>query len=138
MEYGEIGLGDRYTLQKTLTEDAVRQFADFSGDYNPVHMDDDYCRQKGMGGRIVHGMLVLSYLSALIGMYLPGNGSVWMSQTIDFLAPAHIGDTLDISGEVASKSEANALGLHIVKLRIQIRNQTGALLMKGHVAVAVK
>jgi 3-hydroxybutyryl-CoA dehydratase len=81
-EFEEISIGDSYSLKKTITDQMVREFADFSGDYNPIHMDEDFCRGHGLETRIVHGMLILSFLSALIGMHLPGEGTVWMSQDI--------------------------------------------------------
>jgi 3-hydroxybutyryl-CoA dehydratase len=138
LTYEEISIGDSYTLKKTITEAMVREFADFSGDYNPVHMDENYCRSHGLQSRIVHGMLILSFLSTLIGMYLPGEGTVWMSQSIDFITPAKIDDTVEIIGEVSSKSEANALRLKIIVLKIRIRNQLNHLIAKGFVKVTVK
>lgn len=137
-KYVNISIGDSYTLKKTITETMVRQFAEFSGDYNPVHMDENYCRNHGLQTRIVHGMLILSFLSTLIGMYLPGEGTVWMSQSIDFIAPAKIDDTVEIIGEVSGISDANALGLRIITLKIKIRNQLNALIAKGFVKVTKK
>lgn len=138
MLYEEINLGDSYLLKKTVTAEMVQQFADFSGDYNPVHMDDAYCRRHGLETRIVHGMLTLSFLSTLIGMYLPGEGAVWLSQNIDFISPAKINDTIEISGQVINKTQANALGLQIIELKIRIKNQLGHLISKGTVKVSVK
>ena len=137
-KYQEINIGDFYTLKKTIPVRIVQEFADFSGDYNPVHMDDDYCRKHGLQSRIVHGMLVLSFLSTLIGMYLPGEGTVWMSQHIDFLSPARIDDTITITAEVISKSDANALGLGIIELKINIKNQHNQFIAKGVVKVTLK
>lgn len=136
--YEEINIGDRCSLQKTITEKMVQEFADFTGDYNPVHMDDDYCKLHGLETRIVHGMLILSFLSTLIGVYLPGEGAVWMTQSIDFIAPVKIDDTIDITGEVVNKTQANALGLNIIELKISIKNQLGQLLTKGIVKVSMK
>ncbi|SHH59369.1 MaoC like domain-containing protein [Sporobacter termitidis DSM 10068] len=138
LKYEDIGIGDRYTLKKTITEAMVREFADFTGDYNPVHMDEDYCRSHGMPSRIVHGMLVLSFVSTLVGMYLPGEGTVWMSQSFDFISPAKIDDTIEITGEVSAKSDANALGLKIIELKIRIKNQLGHMIAKGSVKVTMK
>lgn len=138
LKYEDIGIGDRYTLKKTITEAMVKDFADFSGDYNPVHMDDNYCRSHGMPSRIVHGMLLMSFVSTLIGMYLPGEGTVWMSQTVDFVSPARIDDTVEITGEVSGKSDTNALGLKIIELKIRIRNQLNHLIAKGSIKVTMK
>ncbi len=138
LRYEEINVGDSYSLRKTITEEMLQAFADFSGDYNPVHMDDAYCQQHGLEGRIVHGMLILSFLSTLIGMYLPGAGTVWMSQNVDFVSPAKINDTIEITGEVVDKTQANALGLKILRLKVRIKNQLGHLLIKGTVKVTLK
>jgi acyl dehydratase len=136
--YDEIRIGDRRTLTKTVTETMVREYAELSGDFNPVHMDESYCRSHGLDARIVHGMLVLSFLSALIGVQLPGEGAVWMSQSIEFIMPVKIDDTIDIIGEVSGKSDGNALGLKIIALKIKIKNQLGQLVAKGSVKVSLK
>lgn len=137
MRYNEISVGQSYTLKKTITQQMVQQFADLSGDYNPVHMDEQYCRRAGLGDRVVHGMLVLSFLSALLGMHLPGEGTVWMSQDIVFLKPARIGDTLSITGKVVEKSQENALSLKMLKLKVEIKNQDGDLIVKGMVKATI-
>lgn len=130
--------GDTRTLEKTITEEMVQAFADFSGDYNPVHMDESYCREHGLGSRIVHGMLLLSFLSTLIGMYLPGNGSVWLSQNIDFIFPVKIGDTIKISGRIIKKDNSNALSMEIIEMKIDVHNQQGNRVARGTVKVSVK
>lgn len=138
LRYDEINIGDSCSLEKTITKDMVDSFAAFTGDYNPVHMDEAYCFEHGLTTRIVHGMLILSFLSTLIGMYLPGEGAVWISQSIDFIAPAKLDDTITIIGKVIKKTDAGALGLEIIKLKIEIRNQLGRLISKGTVAVSIK
>lgn len=138
LKYEDINIGDRCSLTKRITGQMVQDFADFSGDYNPVHMDEDYCHRHGMETRMVHGMLILSFLSALIGVYLPGEGAVWMSQSIDFISPAKIDDTVEITGEVVHKKEAKALGLKIIELKIRIKNQLGQLIVKGTAKVTMK
>jgi acyl dehydratase len=138
MTFGEIRIGDSGTLKKTITQELVSEFAALSGDYNPVHMDEGYCLSHGLPSRIAHGMLVLSFLSALIGMVLPGEGAVWLSQSIDFLSPVKIGDTIEITGEVSGKSETNALGLEIITLKVKIRNQLKHMVAKGFVKVTLK
>ncbi len=101
-------------------------------------MDEIYCTEHGLGFRIVHGMLVLSFLSTFIGMHLPGEGAVWLSQTIDFISPVRIGDTVRIMGSVIDKVDANALGLKILVLKIDITNQTGRKVARGTVKVSIK
>ncbi|MCR4436844.1 MAG: MaoC family dehydratase [Clostridiales bacterium] len=137
-DYNSIKPGDSYILYKQITEDMVRSFADFTGDYNPVHIDDSYCKEHGLDSRIVHGMLTISFLSTFIGMHLPGNGAVWLSQRIDFIAPVKIGDTIKIHGTVIKKDSGNVLGLNIVTIKFRIFNQLDKMVVRGTVKVSVK
>lgn len=136
--YDTITVGDSHTLEVQISEKMIEDFAELSGDYNPVHMDDAYCQEHGMESRIAHGMLVLSFLSTLIGMYLPGEGSVWMSQSIDFISPARVGDTLEITGSVVAKDNSNALRLNIVTMKVAIINQARRMVARGTVKVSLK
>lgn len=136
--YDTIQPGDSYTLQKEITEQMVQVFADLSGDYNPVHMDSEYCKENGLGSRIAHGILTLSSLSALIGMYLPGPGTVWLSQCIDFISPVRIGDTVKITGKVTKKDNRNALALNIIEMKITAVNQHGTKIARGNIKVSVR
>lgn len=137
-KYQNLNIGDSYSLKKEITPEMVRTFADFTGDYNPVHMDDTFCKVHGMESRIVHGMLILSFLSTVIGMHLPGEGSVWLSQNIDFVTPARIGDTVTITAEVIGKDNDNALKLNKVQMKITVTNQLGAKVARGTVKVLIK
>ena len=116
----------------------IESFAEFSGDYNPVHMDNEYCLEHGMGSRIVHGMLVLSLVSTLIGMYLPGRGTVWLSQSFDFISPARIGDILTITGRISEKNNDNSLGLGVITMKVGVTNQNETILVRGTVKVLIK
>ncbi|MAS44545.1 3-hydroxybutyryl-CoA dehydratase [Albimonas donghaensis] len=89
----EIGMS-RYLL-KTITDRDIELFAEVSTDRNPVHLDDDYARDTIFGGRIAHGMLTAGLISAVIGEQLPGHGTVYMGQTMKFLAPVRPGDTVE-------------------------------------------
>jgi 3-hydroxybutyryl-CoA dehydratase len=86
----EIGLSREFT--KIIEDYDIRQFANISGDRNPVHLDEVYARETMFGGRIAHGMLTASLFSTVIGEHLPGNGSVYLGQTLKFLAPVRPGD----------------------------------------------
>ncbi|ATW26965.1 MaoC family dehydratase [Candidatus Formimonas warabiya] len=133
-----IKTGDTFSLEKTISPEMVKDFADFSGDYNPVHMDEMYCLEHGLGSRVVHGMLILSFLSTLIGMHLPGPGALWLSQSIDFISPVRIGDRIKITGKVTDQVQTNALGLNIIVMKIEITNQLGQKVSRGTVKVSVK
>lgn len=136
--YLSINTGDSYSFQQEITEKMIDSFAELSGDYNPVHMDKEYCLEHGIGSRLAHGMLVLSFVSTLIGMYLPGEGTVWMSQSFDFISPARIGDVLTITGRVLEKSSNNSLGLGVITMKISVTNQKNAIVVRGTVKVLIK
>ncbi len=86
----EIGM-TRY-VQKQVTDQDIELFAQVSTDHNPVHLDDDYAQGTMFEGRIAHGMLTAGLISAVIGEQLPGHGTVYLGQTMKFLAPVRPGD----------------------------------------------
>jgi len=88
----EVGM-TRY-LQKQVTDRDIDLFAEVSTDRNPVHLDDDYARDTIFEGRIAHGMLTAGLISAVIGEQLPGHGTVYLGQTLKFMAPVRPGDTV--------------------------------------------
>ena len=89
----EVGMM-RY-LQKVVTDEDIEMFAKVSTDRNPVHLDDDYARDTIFEGRIAHGMLTAGLISAVIGEQLPGHGTVYLGQTLKFLAPVRPGDMVE-------------------------------------------
>ncbi|MEL7346425.1 MAG: MaoC family dehydratase [Pseudomonadota bacterium] len=89
----EIGL--TRSLTKTVTDHDIRLFAEVSMDCNPVHLDDDYAQETIFAGRVAHGMLTASLISAVIGEHLPGHGSVYLGQSLKFLAPVRPDDTVE-------------------------------------------
>jgi len=88
----DIEMGMTRYLQKVVTDKDIEMFAQVSTDHNPVHIDDDYARDTIFEGRIAHGMLTAGLISAVIGEQLPGHGTVYMSQSLRFLAPVRPGD----------------------------------------------
>lgn len=88
----EIGMARR--LEKTIEDWDIRAFADISTDHNPVHLDEDYAQATIFGGRIAHGLLTASLISAVIGEQLPGHGTIYLGQSLKFLAPVRPGDTV--------------------------------------------
>lgn len=87
-------VGDRATFTKTFREEDVHQFSQISGDTNPIHLDDSYAKNTKFGRKIVHGMLTSSLISAVLGSQLPGPGSIYLKQSLEFLAPVFYGDTI--------------------------------------------
>ena len=86
--------GQHVTFRKTFTEDDVRRFIEITGDVNPLHVDETFASKTQFGTRVLHGMLTASILSTMVGMLLPGTGAIYRSQTMHFLKPVHIGDTV--------------------------------------------
>jgi 3-hydroxybutyryl-CoA dehydratase len=103
--YEELAIGMREVLCRTVREEDVIGFAEVSGDHNPLHLSEEFARRTRFGGRIVHGIYTASLLSAVLGMRLPGPGSIYLSQTLNFRRPVRIGDTLTLLVEVAELHE---------------------------------
>ena len=108
----EIEMGMTRSLQKVVTDKDIEMFAEVSTDHNPVHLDDEYARDTIFEGRIAHGMLTAGLISAVIGEQLPGHGTVYMGQTLKFLAPVRPGDLVEAQVEV--------IGIDYAKRRVQL------------------
>ena len=128
----EVGLQKKFSV--TITELMVEAFADLSGDFSPIHMNDDYAKTTTFGKRVVHGMLLASFLSRIDGMYLPGKHALYFSQSVDFRSPCFIGDIVTVSSTVIDKSEATK----ILKIKSDIINQNGEIVLSGLGRVVVR
>jgi 3-hydroxybutyryl-CoA dehydratase len=98
--FEDLSIGMRETLMRTVMESDVTSFASVTGDNNPIHLDDRYAAQTRFGQRIAHGMFTAGLISAVIGTKLPGPGAIYLSQTLQFLAPVRIGDVVTASAEI--------------------------------------
>ena len=98
----DLSVGMEASHEKTVSEGDINSFAEVSGDFNPVHMDEDYAAATFFKSRIAHGMLSASFISTVLGTKLPGHGCIYLSQTLRFLAPVHIGDTVVALARVVS------------------------------------
>ena len=127
-----IGLTKEFSIE--ITESMVDNFAEFSGDYNELHMDEDYASTTSFGKRICHGMLLTSFFSRLVGMSIPGKNALYFSQSINFQSPCFIGDRILIRGEVTEKSEST----HIITIKTTILNQDNKCLIDGIAKVIVQ
>ena len=92
--YEDLHIGQEASRSNLVTEQSISAFADVSGDRNPVHLDAEYASGTRFKERIAHGMLSAGFISAVIGMDLPGMGAIYVSQTMNFKAPVKIGDTV--------------------------------------------
>ncbi len=99
--FEDLQIGMEASLSRVVTDADIMQFAEISGDDNPVHVDEVYAAGTMFKGRIAHGILTASYISAVIGTKLPGPGCIYVSQTLNFKAPVRIGDQVEASVRVA-------------------------------------
>jgi 3-hydroxybutyryl-CoA dehydratase len=125
--FAEISVGLSKTYSKTLTEKDVALFAACSGDVNPVHLDKAYAATTPFGEPIGHGMWTGALVSAAIATQLPGPGSVYRSQSLQFKNPVKIGDTVTVTLVVAEIKER----VKLVTLECEAHNQDGILIAKG-------
>ncbi len=95
-----IEVGQKASVERTFDEAAVHAFAELSGDLNPVHLDAAFAARTRFGKPIVHGLLTASLISTVVGTRLPGQGSIYVSQTLRFRAPVFVGDTVRAEAEV--------------------------------------
>mgnify|MGYP004628529143 FL=1 len=96
----ELFVGQSAEKEFLITEEIGRAFAKVSQDENPLHLQEDYAKKTPFGRRIAHGMLLGSYISAMLGMELPGEGTIYMKQELTFLKPVYYGDTIRVKIEV--------------------------------------
>jgi 3-hydroxybutyryl-CoA dehydratase len=129
----EIHVGDVAELAKTVTETDIALFAGVTGDFNPVHIDQVAAEQSRFKGRIAHGMLSAGFISAVLGMKLPGTGSIYLSQSLRFTAPVRIGDTVTARVEVLEVLATKRR----VRLATSCRNQQGETVVEGEAVVMV-
>ena len=123
--------GDRASFTKTISEADVYLFAGVTGDINPAHLNEEYAKNTFFNGRIAHGMLSAGLISAVIGVQLPGPGTIYSEQTLKFLAPVKIGDTITATVEVAEIDQDK----NRVRLITTCKNQDDNLVTKGEAIV---
>ena len=128
-----LKVGDKAFLSKAFTEEEVFKFAEISRDMNPLHLDKDFGRESIFGQRIVHGMLVASLFSGLIGMELPGEGSIYLGQSLTFKAPVAIGENVTASVEIIKIREDKP----IVTLQTVCVDSKGKVLIEGEAVVKI-
>ena len=127
MKFDEIKIGDQASITKVITEEMIKTFAEISGDTNPVHLDEEYAKESIFGERIAHGILVTGLISNVMGCQLPGYGSIYISQTVQFLRPVKIGDEITATIEIIDKDEKKGT----VKCSTICKNQNNKMVIKG-------
>lgn len=127
-------IGDTASFQKTITEFDVYQFAGITGDFNPLHINQVKAEKTIFGTRVAHGMLAASLISTVLGMHMPGEGTIFMEQNSKFVAPIYINDTIEANvefTEIINKEKG------VIKLSNTITNQDGKVVIKGYSVVKV-
>ena len=120
-------VGQQASVTRTISESDVYLFAGITGDLNPAHTNEEYAKKTHFKTRIAHGMLSAGLISAVLGMKLPGPGTIYTGQTIKFLAPVHIGDTITATAEIQSLD----LNRNRVVLTTTCTNQDGRVVITG-------
>lgn len=126
-----LKVGDNASLKRIIGAADVDAFAEVSQDYNPIHVDEAYASKTVFGQRIVHGMLVASMISALIANHLPGLGSIYLSQTLNFTNPVYIGDEITATVEVIKLRQDKP----ICTLKTTCTNRKGDAVIEGEAVV---
>jgi 3-hydroxybutyryl-CoA dehydratase len=129
----ELSIGMTASYRHTITEADVRNFADVTGDHNPLHLDEEFARATRFKGRIVHGMLTASYFSTALAI-LPGPGTIYLSQTLFFRAPVRIGDAVEarvtVSEIIAEKGRVVLKTQGLVGDKVVVDGEAMALVPK--------
>ena len=131
--FGDLLVGQQATFTKTITEADLSHFVAITGDVNPLHVDQEFAQDTFFGGRIAHGMLAASLFSTLVGMKLPGLGAIYRSQTLEFLKPVRIGDTITAFFEVESIDET----ANRIEMASWIENQRGETVIRGRTVASL-
>jgi len=126
-DFEKIQPGDEAKFSKLIAAEDLEAFAKLSGDRNPLHMDESFAARTHFQRRVVHGMLVANYVSALIGMSCPGPGALWSQQNFRWPAPVFIGDRIDLTLRITHKS----VGSRTLKIEAKALNQDGKVVMEG-------
>lgn len=124
-------VGDKVEAEHLITQEMVNQFAQLTGDKNPIHLDAEYAAGTSFGRPIAHGILIASFFSALVAQELPGPGSIYMSQDFKFKKPAFVGDKVKVQVEVLKLRS----GKPIYTLQTRCFNAAGDMLLDGHAII---
>jgi 3-hydroxybutyryl-CoA dehydratase len=125
--------GEKASRTTLISDEMIRSFATLTGDTNPVHLDDAYAAGTRFGRRIAHGMIAAGLISAVLADDLPGPGTIYLSQTLQFKAPVYPGDTLTTTVEVKAVRPDKP----IVTLTTTCKNQSGVVALEGEAVVLV-
>ncbi len=123
----DLKIGDKFSTSKQITDAVVRAFAELSGDYNPIHLDEEFAKTTRFGRRIAHGMISGALISAVLGNEFKERKIVYLSQTMKFIAPVFLDDTVTATATVAQIREDK----NIVTVETVCTNQKGETVVTG-------
>ena len=129
----DLKVGDQFSKSREVTDALVRQFADVSGDYNPIHLDEEFAKTTRFGRRIAHGMLSGAFISAVLGYEFKERKIIYMSQTMKFTAPIYIGDTVTTTATITNIREDK----NIVTIDTVCTKQDATVAVKGEAVVMI-
>ena len=130
----KFSVGDSAEITRTIEQSEVQAFADLTDDHNPVHVDEAFAKTTRFGRRIAHGMLTASLISSVLANKLPGEGSVYLGQTLKFIAPVFPGDAITARVTVKEIREDKP----ILKLETICTNQHGDIVIRGEASVLIR
>ena len=132
--FNQLAVGNSFSIERVFTEEDVRNFARLSGDFSPLHVDPDYASTTEFGGCVVHGVLLASLFSQLVGMYIPGKHALYLGQDLAFRKPVLVGERVKAFAKVAGKNEAT----HSLLLTTEVRNAEDKIVVSGTAKVKVR
>jgi len=132
--FDEIELGMQKSFKVDISKNMLDVFGRDTGDYNPLQMSEEYASSTSFKKRVCSGMFLASFFSRLVGMYLPGKHALHISQSLNFVNPCFIGETITVEGKVIDKSPATK----IIKLETTITNESGKRIIDGKAQVIVR
>lgn len=132
--FDEIELGMQKSFKVDISKNMLDVFGRDTGDYNPLHMSEEYASSTSFKKRVCSGMFLASFFSRIVGMYLPGKHALHISQSLNFVNPCFIGEMITVEGRVIDKSPATK----IIKLETTITNESGKRIIDGKAQVIVR
>ncbi len=133
LTFAEISEGRSAVVERIISAKEVDAFAELSGDFSPLHMDEAFAKTTRFGQRVSHGMILGTWLSTLVGMDLPGRNAILVSVALDFRKPVLLGDKVRMEARVARKVEASKM----LELAVEASNQRGETVATGSAKVLV-
>ena len=131
--YNDLTIGKEEEFEIEITQDMMSKFLSITGDINPLHNDVQFANEHGYDQKVVYGMLTASFLSTLVGVYLPGKNCLIQSVDLNFVRPVYVGDILHVVGRII---ELNDTVKQIV-LKVDITNQSGIKVLRGKMKTGV-